>query len=173
MPIRTRLIIKGTPFRNEINAIDALDEMMLEGARRTQEIIEPQWLDEASYYPPPAKLPFQFGSEKSKNYYFAVVVKNKRGGRYVRTNKLKQSFFMRFLQSRRGVEFVFGSDSNITKHVVGSFNKARNLQVPGHRNTGWLPIAVTAAFWLNAAEDEFMKQMPIVYAEFRTRRQNR
>lgn len=174
MPVRTRLIIKGTPFRDEINAIDALEEMMLEGARRTQEIIEPQWLDEASYYPPPAKLPFQFGSEASRNYYFAVIVKNKRGkGRYVRTNKLKQSFFMRFLQSRRGVEFVFGSNSAITKHVVGSFDKARNLQVPGHRNTGWPLIAITAAFWLNAAEDEFMKQMPIVYAEFRSKRQSR
>lgn len=173
MPIRTRLIINGTPFRDEINAIDALTAMMLEGAERTKRIIEPQWLDEARYYPPPAKLPFQFGSEKSRNYYFAVIVKNKRGGFYVRTNKLAQSFFMRFLQSRRGVEFVFGTDSDIAKYVVGSFDKRRNLQVPGHRNTGWQLIAATAAFWLDAAEDEFMKQMPKIYAEFNARRQSR
>jgi hypothetical protein len=136
MPIRTRLIIQGAPFRDEINAIDALEAMMIEGARRTQEIIEPQWLDEAGYYPPPAKLPFQFASEKSRNYYFAVLVKNKRGGRYVRTNKLKQSFFMRFLQSQRGVEFVFGSDSDITKHVVGSFNKARGCRLRSQPHSG-------------------------------------
>lgn len=173
MPIRMRLIVQGNPYAAEVAALDALDAMMLEAARQTKAIIEPQWLSEAQYYPPPAKLPFQFGSEKSRNYYFAVIVKGRRGGRYVRTKQLQQSFFMRFLQSQRGIEFTFGTDSDIAKHVVGSFDRQRNLQVPGHRNTGWLLIATTAAFWLNAAEEDFLNRMPTIYAEFNARRQSR
>jgi hypothetical protein len=174
MPIKARLIIQGTPFRDEINAINALEEMMREAAQRTQEIVEPHFLQEVAHYPPAAKLPFGFGTEKSKRYYFGVIVKNKRrGGRYVRTGQLQQSFFMRFLQSRRGVEFVFGSSSDASKWVVGSFDKRRDYQVIGHKRTGWFPIASTANYWRDVAQDEFMKMMPVVYAEFKSKRQNR
>lgn len=173
MPIRMRLIVRGNPYAEERAALDALDSMMQEAATQTKAVIEPQWLSEAQYYPPSAKLPFQFGSEKSRNYYFAVVVKGRRGGRYVRTKRLQQSFFMRLLQSQRGIEFVFGTDSTIAKHVVGSFDRRRTLQVPGHRNTGWPLIAATAAFWLNAAEEDFLNRLPTIYAEFNARRQSR
>jgi len=175
MPVRTRLIIQGTPFSDEIAAIEAIDEMMIEGAQETTKVIQPLWLDEATYYPPPAKLPFQFGSKKSRNYYFAVIVKNRKssGGRYARTKKLQQSFFMKLLQSQRGVEFVFGSNSDITKYVVGNFDKNRNHQVPGHHNTGWPLIADTTAFWMTATEEDFLKRMPTIYAKFDARRQNR
>lgn len=172
MPIRTRLQIIGTPFSDEIAALDALDSMMMEAAEKTKQLIEPQWLAEAQYYPPPAKLPFQFGTEKSRNYYFAVIAK-RFPGRYVRSGKLKQSFFLRLLQNERAVTFVLGSDSEIAKWVVDSFDKRRRYQVPGHRNTGWLPIADTANFWLEAAEQEFMKQVTLMYAAYNAKRQNR
>lgn len=172
MPIRTRLEIIGTPFSDEIAALDALDEMMMESAEQTKRIIEPQWLQEAGHYPPQAKLPFQFGSEKSRRYYFAVVAK-RFPGRYVRTGKLKESFFMRLLQNERTVTFVLGSDSDIAKWVVDSFDKRRRYQVPGHRNTGWLPIADTANFWLDVADQEFMKQVTTMYAAYNAKRRNR
>lgn len=172
MPIRTRLQITGTPFSDEIAALDALSEMMLEAAEKTKAIVEPQWLAEAQYYPPPAKLPFQFATEKSRNYYFWKIAK-RFPGRYVRTGKLKESFFFRLLQNDRAVTFVLGSDSTIAKWVVDSFDKRRRNQVPGHRNTGWLPIADTANFWLEVAEEEFMKQVTIMYAAYNAKRGNR
>lgn len=173
MPFRTRLTIVGTPISDEIAALDALDSMMVEAATKTKAVIEPQWLEEAQHYPPQAKLPFQFATEKSRNYYFWAIVKGRGPGRYVRTGKLKKSFFMRLLQNERAITFVFGTDSNIAKWVVDSFDKRRRYQVPGHRNTGWLPIADTANFWAVAAEDEFMKQVSTMYAQYNAKRRNR
>jgi hypothetical protein len=174
MAIRTRIIVNGEPLRNEINAMNALDEMMTEGAEKTRKQIEPHWIEEAGHYPPPAVLPFAFATEKSRRYYFAVIVgKNKGKGRYVRTNRLKQSFFMKLLNTQRGVEFILGSDTDIAKWVVDSFDKRRRYQVPGHAITGWQRIADTAAFWLDAAEEQFLKEMPTIYANFKVKRQNR
>lgn len=172
MPIRTRLEIVGTPFSDEIAALDAIQAMMLEAAQKTKQTVEPQWLEESQHYPPPAKLPFKFGSEASRRFYFAVIAKHF-PGRYVRTGKLKSSFFMRLLQSQKGVTFILGTDSDIAKWVVDSFDKRRRYQVQGHRNTGWLPIADTANFWLEAAEEDFMKQVTTMYAQYNAKRRNR
>lgn len=172
MPIRTRLTINGTPFSDEIVVLDSLPQLMVTAAEKTKQIIEPQWLQEAQHYPPAAKLPFQFGTEKSKRYYFAVVAK-RFPGRYVRTGKLKESFFMRLLQHEQGIDFILGTDSTIAKWVVDSFDKRRRYQVAGHRNTGWFPIADTAHFWLAAAEEEFMKQVKTLYIQFNAKRRNR
>lgn len=172
MPIRTRLEIVGTPFSDEIAALDALSEMMLEAATKTKQQIEPPWLEEARHYPPPAKLPFRFATEKSRNYYFWAIAKGF-PGRYIRTGKLKQSFFMRLLQSKKGITFILGTDSDIAKWVVDSFDKRRRYQVPGHRNTGWLPLADTANFWLEAAEERFMKEVTTIYAQYNAKRRNR
>lgn len=173
MPIRTRLEIVGTPFSDEIAALDALNEMMLEAAEKTKKAVEPQWLQEAQHYPPKAKLPFEFATEKSRNYYFWAIVKGRGPGRYVRTGKLKESFFMRLLQNERGITFILGTDSDIAKWVVDSFDKRRRYQVPGHRNTGWLPIADTANFWLDVADEQFMKEVTTIYAHYNAKRRNR
>jgi hypothetical protein len=173
MAIRTRITIDGTPFSDEISALEALNAIMEEAAIITKNEIEPHWLAEAQHYPPPAKLPFRFATERSRRYYFAVVVKKGFPFRYVRTNKLKDSFFMRFLKRNDAIEFVFGSDSDIAKWVVGSFDQRRQYQVAGHRNTGWPLIAQTATFWLEATEEAFLKRVPDVYAKFNVRKQNR
>ena len=172
MPIRTRLTIVGTPFADEITALETIPHLMMTAAEKTTAIIKPNWLAEAQYYPAAAKLPFAFGTEKSRRYYFGVVAK-RFPGRYARSGKLKQSYFMRLLQHESGIDFVLGTDSEIAKWVVDSFDKRRRYQVRGHRNTGWLPIADTAHFWLEAAEEEFMKQVKTLYAQFNARRRNR
>ena len=172
MPIRTRIEFRGTPFSDEIKVIEALPQLMLQAAEKTKKVIEPPWLQEAQYYPGAAKLPFDFATPKSKRYYFAVIAK-RFPGRYVRSGKLKQSFFMRLLQHEKGIDFVLGTDSDIAKWVVDSFDRRRRYQVAGHRNTGWLPIADTAHFWLDAAEEDFMKQVRTLYAKFNAQRRNR
>lgn len=173
MPIKTRLTITGNAISDEIAALDAIDAMMMEAAQKAKQIVEPQWLSEAQYYPPPAKLPFQFATEKSRNFYFWKFVKGRGPGRYVRTGKLKESFFFRLIQNDHAVTFLLGSDSTVAKWVVDSFDKRRRYQVPGHRKTGWLPIADTANFWLEVAEEEFMKQVTIMYGQYYARRSNR
>ena len=180
MAIRIRLKVDATPILNEIATIDAFNDMVKQAADETRDIIAPHFLDEATHYPPAAKLPFEFNTERSRRWYFAAV--NGRipgvtiptsGGRYRRTGKLKNSFFVKVFLRDGSFEIVLGSDSDKTKWVVGSFDRNRNYQVRGHRNTGWQLIAPTADFWLDAAEDEFLKRIPVIYANYDVTRQNR
>ena len=180
MAIRTRLTVNSEPIHNEIATLDAFHEIVEEAGAETERIIKPQFLAEAQYYPPPAKHPFEFETDKSRRWYFAAI--NGRipgvtiptsGGRYRRTGRLKESFFVKTVTSEGQFQIVLGSDSSIIKWVQGTFDRRRRYQVRGHRNTGWQLIAPTANFWLDAAEETFLEIIPTMYATWDVTRQNR
>lgn len=140
------------------------------------EKVAPFALDEMRVYPPPAKLPFDFGSEEARNAYFVKIRKGlvpTANGRYVRTGALAASmFFIGELSEKRFI-FKAGSKSKIARDVVGSFNQAKDTRIPGHINTGWQKLYDTVNFWLKAADEEMAKEVHSVYVEYKSLRRNR
>lgn len=180
MVIRTRAEINVKPIQDEIDVLNAFGDIVIEAGQETARIIEPQFIEEASYYPARKAQKFQFQTLKSQRWWFAALAGNipgvtisTDGKRYKRTGKLKESFFVRVNASTDSFEIVLGSDSAITKWVMGSFDRSRDYQVIGHKQTGWIPIKQTADFWLDATEEEFLDRIPQIYAQWDVQRRNR
>lgn len=149
---------------------------MSEAGQKVATKIAPFALEEMRHYPPPAKLPFDFGSEPERNEYFDKVKKGlvpTKNGRYQRTGQLAASMF--FSGAVQHGRFVFraGSRSKIARKVVGGFDKTRDIRTPGHINTGWPLLADTVYFWLNAADEDMRKEINSVYVEYRSTRKNK
>jgi hypothetical protein len=94
-------------------------------------------------------------------------------GRYRRSGGLKRRMFFKSQERNGAIEVVAGNTGDKAKFVVGSFDRRRNYQVPGHRRTGWPLLAKTVDFWLDAADEEIEKEVSSVYVEYRSRQQNR
>lgn len=138
--------------------------------------IAPEALSEMQHYPPPAKLPFDFGSEVARNEYFAKIRKGlvpTSNGRYVRTGGLAASMFFTGTSTKGQFVFKAGTRSAIAKKVVGSMDANRDERIPGHINTGWPLLRNTVNFWLEAADEEMQKEVESIYVAYRSTKKNR
>lgn len=116
--------------------------------------IRPFLLAGLQYEPGPAKMPFEFASEKSRRYYFWLVSQGKvktANGHYVRSHKLSKGW-------RVGIS----ADEDIV--VMSAENRVKYerwvsgpRQIRGHAATGWVQRQKTIAFWTEAAAESTMK----------------
>lgn len=110
--------------------------------------IKPGFLKELQYEPPPAKLPFEFETEKSRRYYFWAVRIGKiktANGRYVRTHKLSRGWDVGISADDEMIVMSAQNRRKYEKYVTGP------RQVKGHRNTGWPLRQQIVDFWTDAA----------------------
>lgn len=180
MAIRARIISSGNPIQDDLDSLQAVQDIHKEAVTNVVRRIAPQALAEMRHYPRQAVLPFGFETEKSRRWYFAAVNGRIPGvtiptanGRYRRTNGLARSMFFDAQVRADRVDIVAGSSADMAKHVVGSFDRRRSYQVAGHRRTGWQHLADTVHFWLDAADEEMEEEVASVYVDYRSRRQNR
>lgn len=176
MVIQARLVTEGNAIQADIDSLNALNQIVSEAGQKVLDRIAPDALSEMRHYPPPAKLPFQFGSERSRNYYFVLVRKGlvpTSNGRYARTGGLANSMFFTGKAEQGRFTFTAGSRSRIAKYVVDSFDRSRRNQVAGHINTGWPLLRDTVNFWLDAADEEMKREIDSIYIVYRSGRKNR
>lgn len=110
--------------------------------------IKPGFLKELQYEPPPAKLPFEFETAKSRRYYFWAVRSGKiktANGRYVRTHKLSRGWDVGISADDEMIVMSAQNRRKYEKYVTGP------RQVKGHRNTGWPLRQQIVDFWTDAA----------------------
>lgn len=115
--------------------------------------IKGHFLTDLQYEPGPAKMPFEFETEKSRRYYFWLVSQGKvntANGHYVRTHKLS-----------KGWKVGISADDELI--VISAQNSAAHLpfvegahQVRGHAKTGWVKYQGVVDFWTDAAIESTM-----------------
>lgn len=178
--IRTRLEVDNTPLLDVESFYNDFHNITGDIAQTVFERVEPTVLDEARYEPQAAVIPFEFATPASRRYYLWAVRTGKiktSGGRYQRSHRLSQKWIFRFVRTDEGAQFVLENGALEAKWVYGSFDQRRNYQVPGHRNTGWVPINETAEFILDLTYDEYVKEfdrvIPREYGRTRGGRRNR
>lgn len=91
--------------------------------------------------PPAVVHPFEFGTAKSRRWYFANrVPKGSRGGSYARTHALIQAWTLKITRQSDVSYFVVSNPIDISKYVYGLPFIGLHLfqrQIPGHLRTGW------------------------------------
>lgn len=115
--------------------------------------IERPFLDELRFYPREAVHPFQFGSEKSRRFYFAQLRAGKiqtRGGRYVRTGTLAAGWRVDVITGDGTVVLSARNPVKYTPFVTGK------RQIIGHEITGWPKHKSTIDFWREAAQERIL-----------------
>lgn len=176
MVIQARLITEGNALQADIDSLSALNAIVSEAGQKVLTAIAPDALSEMRHYPPPAKLPFDFGSTDERNAYFDKIRKGlvpTSGGRYARTGALAASMFFTGLSEAGRFTFKAGTRSKIARKVVGSMDASRDVRTPGHVRTGWPLLRDTVNFWLDAADEEMKKQIDSIYIVYRSSRKNR
>lgn len=92
--------------------------------------IAPGLLAELRYYPQQVKHPFEFATDRSRRYWFAVLMKRYPNG-YIRTGRLREGWTVNVDFFEGDVVMSAGNRTRYQKWVTGV------RQVPGHRNSGW------------------------------------
>lgn len=176
MVVQARLETRGDALQDDIDSLRALDEIVQEAGQKVLTRIAPYALEEMRHYPPPAKLPFDFGSKAARDEYFDKV---RRGlvptvnGRYARTGQLAASMFFAGRGAKGQYAFRAGSRSKIARKVVGGFGSSPDIRTPGHINTGWPKLSTTVNYWLTAADEDMKKEVHSVYIAYRSTRKNK
>lgn len=148
----------------EIEAIDELahfvDDMEntnQEMLQETRDEIAPHALGELRTQPGPAKKPIEWASDKQRKFVMAKL-RRENNLPYRRSGKLSRMWVVEV----RGNTIVIENQSAISKYVYGSLaqnrQQALRFQQPFHKNTGWQPATDTASFWLDAAQEVYMKK---------------
>ena len=127
---------------NEVSIeVEGLDEVVKKFGAGAQPIIRAltraiaeELKAELAHYPGPVKLPFAFGSRRSRAFYFAM--RRRAGlGPYVRNSdpysqRLGPSWAT---ESRGAVDAAVG-----TRVTYGPWVQDAKRQIPGHAATGWV-----------------------------------
>lgn len=88
----------------------------------------------AGKIPGPVSSPFQFATEKSRHAYFATDGFGK-GIPYVRTRTIASAFMVTPVLSADNLDIMLDNPEPGSVYVYGP------RQVPGHKTTGWTPLA--------------------------------
>lgn len=113
--------------------------------------------------------------------YLRATLQFGKNTRYIRTNTLKNSWFVNIIIQDDVGGFTVGSKAvgqnplskNLGKFqykwVVGTFaEKSGGAQIPSHRNR-WFKAIDKARFWQGEYVDEFQKEYPSILAQIRNR----
>lgn len=158
MSIRSRIIAVADPYAHMAQFAAAIPDEMDAVGREVFQRLEQPLLTDLRTYPGSVVHPFQFATEKSRRWYFAAIASGiirTSGGRYQRTGGLADSWQVDYLLNENGFIIRVKSDYKGTKYVVGSFDRSRNYQVPGHKNTGWRLVLPVVDRWLDIAKKDF------------------
>lgn len=146
---RVDVLFENDEIENLAAFCDAYPDLALETARDTFNAqVKPALLDELRHYPGPVKYPFQFGSDRSRRYYFATHTPP-----YQRTGALAAGWRADVVMSDNAVAMSVGNPVKATPFVVGRY------QQPGHSRTGWPLFAPTVNFWRTAAIEVIVKAL--------------
>lgn len=118
--------------------------------------IKPHFLADLQYEPGPAKMPFEFETEKSRRYYFWLIKQGKvntANGHYVRTHKLSKGWKVGVSADDELIVISAENKMKYEQYVTGP------RQVRGHANTGWVKRQQTIDFWTEAAIESTMGVM--------------
>ena len=141
MVASSRLTIDIKAVNRQKQQLDALELVVYRLADEATDYANERNLPQIKRYPPnEAVLPFEFATDKSRRFYFAVIVPRHGGrGRYQRTGGLQQSWTVERSRGKGVYRATLSSSKTWAQFVVGNLMKQR--QVPGHRRTGWELIA--------------------------------
>lgn len=146
---RVDVLFENHEIENLADFCDVYPDLALETARDTfNREVKPALLNELRHYPGPVRYPFQFGSDRSRRYYFATHTPP-----YVRTGQLAAGWRADVVMSDNAVAMSVSNPVKATPYVVGRY------QVAGHRNTGWPLFAPTVNFWRTAAVEVIMRAL--------------
>jgi len=172
--IQSRLITKADPVQDDIENLKDAPSIIQAAGQSVHNRIGDEYLSELRTYPSKAKLPFDFASEKSKNWYFAAingkipgVVIPTDGKRYRRTGGFADSIYFEGRDFDNGFEFAAGSTWDKAEYVAG-----RNQQVPGHSNTGWPKLANMIDRQFETLDEEMQTELKDEYIIQRDKRNN-
>lgn len=121
--------------------IAALPKNIQDDALEVASDYEAEVARELGTVPPPAKLPFEFATPKSKRYYFWAVKQGliaTSNGRYVRRGKTPYGW--RTDVEVQGNEYIIriANTWNKSLYVYGTLSATGfDTRIPGHKNTGW------------------------------------
>src|SRR5689334_19386307 len=112
--------------------------------------IKPFLLNELQYEPGPAKMPFDFETEKSRRYYFWLISQGKiktANGHYVRSHALSRGWKVGLSIDPDLIVISAENKKKYERYVTGP------RQVRGHAATGWVKRQQTIDFWTDAASE--------------------
>jgi len=91
--------------------------------------------------PGPVEHPFEFGTPKSRRWYFAnMVPKGSKGGSYRRTHALIKAWRLKITRQSDKSYIVVYNERDEARYVYGLPFVGLHLfqrQIPGHTHTGW------------------------------------
>jgi hypothetical protein len=157
MVASSRLTLDVKPFQAIEKGIDSVPDAVYAIADEATDYADRNNLPAIREYPPRLAVhPFEFATEKSRRFYFAVIVPRLgNSGRYERTGGLKNSW-KTVRQRGNGVySATLQSNKQWALFVVG--NLARQRQVAGHQNTGWQYVAPKIENWQSDLLSQFFK----------------
>jgi len=151
------LTINAKPIEALKQGVDNVEGLVFTVAEKAVSTANDRNLPVIRQYPPRlAVLPFKFGSEKSRRWYFAnKVPRGSRGGRYQRTGGLGKSWTVQSVKGQGAYRATLSSSMQGAVFVVGNLNRGR--QVAGHGITGWQYVAPKIEDWQSDVLSEFFR----------------
>jgi hypothetical protein len=177
MPISTRLEVDIQPIEELSYFMTDFQSEVYRIAGYTADEVQPYLLDELYYYPPPAKHPIQWTSERQRKFVMAKL-RRENNIPYSRTYSLRKGWRVGLAQVADGFAFQVQNDAEYTQFVVGSLAKdtsrARAYQQQFHRKTGWVLASDTITFWFDAfyerLNENVQQELSYIAGDVNTRR---
>ena len=155
----------------------ALNEVAMSAGDAAYNAVEAPLLNELRYTPRKVKYPIEWISERQRKAFFAT---NGFGGGipYRRTGRAKNSWYVKNATTKNGYRLSVGSTWDGAQFVYGTLNfrstrEALRPMQKFHRNTGWVPVSETVAFWIDAMEETFEKEFRNGISTYKIKRRSR
>lgn len=183
--IRTRTQINVTPLEDFADFAKDFVNVSADLAQESADKIAPDYRDELAFEPRVSVHPFVWSDDpaadaRARGWWFANLAEGNiptDGERYIRSSGLSESWVVRLEINGSEFELIAESKYKGAKWVVGTFDRRRNWQIPGHETTGWVRVRETADFWHEAFIEDyrqrFNKVVDATLGSFETGRRNR
>jgi hypothetical protein len=163
MTVRTTLSVSTNVEDDLLVYLEQFNQANEDLVRDVMDDIAPDLLDELTFMPGTPASPFVWSNNKEANdrarrwWFWAISAGDVRtdGRHYIRTEQLVNGWSIEILSEGETTRVKLENPSSVLPLVQGSLaqniSQAGRFQIPGHRNTGWILVAITVNFWLGEA----------------------